>query len=159
MERRCPQCGTTLPAGVPAWVRDVSVGQVMTQDPVAIGPEESLMRAVEVMRRHGIRRIPIVIGDALVGLLAQGDLNRAQPSILSDSQEEFDRIMEETPVSRIMINSPVTVTEEMPLVEAARLLHKTKYGALPVVRNGKLVGIVTDHDLLDQLVGLLEQAG
>jgi acetoin utilization protein AcuB len=159
MERRCPQCGTTLPAGVPAWVRDVCVGRVMTQDPVAIGPEESLMRAVEVMRRHGIRRIPIVIGDALVGLLAQGDLNRAQPSILSDSQEEFNRIMEETPVSRIMINSPVTVTEEMSLAEAARLLHSTKFGALPVLRDGKLVGIVTDHDLLSQLVALLEQAG
>ena len=70
------------------------------------------MRAVEVMRKRGIRRIPIVVADTLVGLLAEGDLKRAQPSALSDSQEEFNRVMEETPVSRIMIHRPVTVAEE-----------------------------------------------
>ena len=60
----------------------------MTADPVTLGPEDSLMRAVEVMRQRGIRRIPIVVGGTLVGLLAEGDLKRAQPSALSDSEED-----------------------------------------------------------------------
>ena len=117
------------------------------------------MRALEVMRLHGIRRIPVVLGDALVGLVVEGDLKRAQPSTISDSQEEFNRVMEETPVSRIMVNHPICVREETPLVEAATTLRETKYGALPVLRDGQLVGIVTDIDLLASLTQLLSQAG
>jgi acetoin utilization protein AcuB len=131
----------------------------MTPNPVTLGPEDNLMRAVEVMRGRGIRRIPIVVGEMLVGLLAQGDLNRAQPSALSDSQEEFNRVMEEMQVSRIMIQNPVTVDESAPLLEAARTLHGTKYGGLPVTRSGQLVGMITDHDMIGCLAELLAQGG
>jgi acetoin utilization protein AcuB len=159
MSQRCPECGTELPEGVPAWVRHLTVSYAMTADPVTLGPEDSLMRAVEVMRARNVRRLPIVVGGALVGLLAEGDLKRAQPSALSDSMEEFQRVMEGTPVSRIMIAKPVTVSDATPLLEAARTLHTTKFGALPVVRDGKLVGILTDTDLLRCLVELLDHAG
>jgi acetoin utilization protein AcuB len=131
----------------------------MTRDPVTLGPEDSLMRALELMRKRGIRRVPIVVADTLVGLLAEGDLKRAQPSALSDSEEEFVRVMEGTPLSRIMINQPLSVAEETPLLEAARTLHTTKFGALPVLRDGRLVGILTDTDLLGCLAELLEQGG
>lgn len=159
MDNRCPDCGAALPAGVPAWVRRLTVGQVMTPDPITLGPEDSLMRALEVMRMRGIRRIPILVADTIVGLLAEGDLKRAQPSTLSDSEDEFNRVMEETTVSRIMINRPMTVSEDTPLLEAAQTLHTMKYGALPVVRNEKLVGILTDNDLLRCLVDLLSHGG
>lgn len=159
MDNRCPQCGVALPEGVPAWVRQLTVRDAMTLDPVTLGPEDSLIRGLEVMRMKGIRRIPIVVADNLVGLLAEGDLKRAQPSTLSDSQEEFDRVMEGTTVSRIMINKPITVTEDTPLLEAAQTLHTTKFGALPVLREGRLVGILTDSDLLRCLVDLLVQGG
>lgn len=159
MENRCPQCGVTLPAGVPAWVRQLTVAQVMTPDPVTLGPEDSLMKAVEVMRMRGIRRIPILVGDMLVGLLAEGDLKRAQPSTLSGSEEEFNRIMEETSISRIMINNPISAREDMTLLEAARTLQGTKFGALPVLRDARLVGIVTDNDLLRCLVDVLAHGG
>ena len=159
METRCPDCGTALPQGIPTWVRHLKVADVMTASPVTLGPEESLMQAVQAMQKAGIRRLPIVVADTLVGILAQGDLNRAQPSALSGSQEEFTRVMEETPVSRIMIQSPVTVSEETALVEAARTLLTMKFGALPVTRDGRLVGIVTDSDLLRCLIDLLAHGG
>jgi CBS domain-containing protein len=159
MPQKCPACGVPLPEGVPAWVRRLTVANVMTRDPATLGPEDSLMRAVELMRKRRIRRIPIVVADTLVGLLAEGDLKRAQPSALSDSEEEFVRVMEGTPVSRIMINKPVSVSEDTPLLEAARTLHTTKFGALPVLREGRLVGILTDTDLLGCLTSLLEQGG
>ncbi|MBI3931992.1 MAG: CBS domain-containing protein [Acidobacteria bacterium] len=159
MNHRCPKCGETLPAGVPAWIRQLTVRQAMTPDPVTLGPEDSLMRALEVMRMRGIRRIPIVAGETLVGLLAEGDLKRSQPSTLSDSEEEFNRVMEGTPVSRIMISNPITVSEDAELLDAAQTLHTTKFGALPVLRHGKLVGILTDNDLLRCLVDLLSHGG
>jgi len=159
MENRCPECGTTLPRGVPAWARQLTVADAMTKDPVTLGPEDSLMQAVEVMRKRGIRRVPVVVADTLVGLLAEGDLKRAQPSALSDSEEEFVRVMDGTPISRIMIQNPMTTTEHVPLLDAAQTLHTTKFGALPVLRDGKLVGILTDSDLVGCLVGLLSQGG
>lgn len=140
-------------------LRLLTVGQFMTPDPITLEPEDSLMRAVEVMRLRGIRRIPIVLADMLVGLLVEGDLKRAEPSTLSESQEEFNRVMEETPISRIMIQNPITVTASTPLAEAAQTLHTTKYGALPVVEDGRVVGIVTDNDLLRALVEILSSSG
>jgi acetoin utilization protein AcuB len=159
LEHRCPQCGNALPEGTPAWVRQLKVSQYMSTSPVTLGPEDSLMRAVEVMRLHGIRRIPIMMGDSLIGLLTEGDLKRAQPSILDASQDEFNRIMEETQVSRIMINQPMVVMEDTPLLEAARILHETKFGALPVMRRLEIVGIITDNDLLGAFADILAQAG
>ncbi len=159
MENRCPQCGVFLPQGTPAWIRQLTVRDVMTAEPVTLGPEDTLMRAVEVMRMRGIRRIPIVVADTLVGVLSEGDLKRAQPSTLSDSEEEFNRVMEETQISRIMINKPITVGEDTPLLEAAQTLHTTKFGALPVLREGRLVGILTDSDVIGCLVTLFGQGG
>ena len=120
----------------------------MTSDPVTLDPDDTLMRAVEVMRLRGVRRVPIVVGTRLVGLLVEGDLKRAEPSPLDESQEEFERVMEGTPIARIMIQSPLTVTADLPLLEAAKILQRTKYGALPVVAGDQLIGILTDNDLL-----------
>ncbi|HEY3120645.1 MAG TPA: CBS domain-containing protein [Vicinamibacteria bacterium] len=159
MRNRCPRCGAELPDGVPAWVRQLTVRDVMTANPVTIGPEDTLSRAQEVMRIHGIRRIPVMVADTLVGLLAEGDLKRAQPSTLDATEEEFRRVMDGTQVARIMIKDPDTVTDETPLSEAVRTLQTTKFGALPVLREGRLCGIVTDTDLLGCLATLVAQGG
>ena len=129
----------------------------MTPDPVTLSPEENLMEALQLMRLRKIRRIPIVAHGKLVGLLTEGDVKRAEPSTLSDTQEEFLEVMEGTPVNRIMIENLVTTTPDAPLVDAARTLWSSKYGALPVLEDGKLVGILTDNDLLGALVKLLER--
>ena len=63
------------------------------------------MEAAQVMRLRKIRRIPIVVGGKLVGLLTEGDLKRAEPSTLSDTQEHFTEVMEGTQVNRIMIEN------------------------------------------------------
>jgi acetoin utilization protein AcuB len=135
--------------------RRPTVAEFMTPNPFTLEPEDSLMQALEIMRLRGVRRIPVVLAGMLVGLLVEGDLKRAEPSTLSQSQEDFNRVMEGTTISRIMIQTPVTVTTGTPLVEAARTLHSTKYGALPVVEDGRLVGIITDNDMLRALIDIL----
>jgi acetoin utilization protein AcuB len=159
MIQLCPKCGVTLPEGVPASVRSLRVGDAMTPDPVTLEPEDTLARALEVMRLRGIRRVPIVLAGVLVGLLAEGDLKRAQPSTLSSDEEEFRRVMEGTPISRIMIDAPITLDEQAPLLEAVRTLQSNKFGALPVLRDGQLCGILTDTDLIRVLGDLLQHAG
>ena len=66
-----------------------TVRDVMTREPFTLEPEDSLMKAVEMMRLRGVRRAPIVLAGMLVGLLVEGDLKRAEPSTLSDSQDDF----------------------------------------------------------------------
>lgn len=159
MQSRCPQCGLTLPQGTPAWIRQVTVGQLMTPNPVTLGPEDSLATAVQTMRRHHVRRVPVVLAGELVGIVAEGDLKRASPSTLSDSAEEYERVMEETVISRIMVARPITTVESAPLIEAVHTLQTTKFGSLPVLRDGHLVGILTDNDVLRFLHDLLGQSG
>ena len=134
----------------------MKVRDVMTTDPLTLAPEESLMEALQTMRLRSIRRIPIVLDGKLVGLLTEGDLKRAEPSTLSDTQEHFTQVMEGTPISRIMIENLVTTTPDTPLLEAAQVLWTNKYGALPVLEGERLVGILTDNDLLGAFVRLLE---
>jgi acetoin utilization protein AcuB len=137
----------------------LTVSDYMTPDPMTVEPEDPLMRALETIRLRGVRRLPVTVGGILVGLVTEGDLKRAEPSTLTDSEADFNRVMEETPISRIMIQNPVTTTADTPLLEAAEILLNTKYGALPVVAGGHVVGILTDHDLIRALVDVLREAG
>jgi len=135
------------------------VSDYMTPDPMTVAPEDSLMEALEVMRLRKVRRLPVAVGGTLVGLVTEGDLKRAEPSMLSQTEDDFNRVMEETPVSRIMIQSPMTVAPETPLLEAADSLYETKYGAVPVVAEGRIVGILSVNDLVRALVDLLREQG
>jgi monofunctional biosynthetic peptidoglycan transglycosylase len=134
------------------------VSDYMTENPITVEPEEPLMRALEIIRLRGVRRLPVAVGGMLVGLITEGDLKRAEPSTLTDSQEDFTRVMEGTPISRIMISKPVTTTADTPLMEAAEIMLNTKYGALPVVADGRVVGILTDNDLTRALVDVMREA-
>jgi acetoin utilization protein AcuB len=131
------------------------VSNYMTPEPITLSPEDTLLEALETMRLRGVRRLPVTVGGMLVGLVTEGDLKRAEPSTLTDSEEDFNRVMEGTPVSRIMIQNPITATAQTSLLEAAETVHGTKYGALPVVAEGRLVGILTDNDLVHALVDVL----
>jgi acetoin utilization protein AcuB len=134
------------------------VSDYMTENPITIEPEEPLMRALEIIRLRGVRRVPVAVGGMLVGLITEGDIKRAEPSTLTDSQEEFNRVMEGTPIARIMISKPVTTTADAPLMEAAEIMLNTKYGALPVVSGNRVIGILTDNDLTRALVDLMREA-
>jgi acetoin utilization protein AcuB len=134
------------------------VSDYMTENPITLEPEEPLMRALEIIRLRGVRRLPVAVGGMLVGLVTEGDIKRAEPSTLTDSQEDFARVMEETPISRIMISKPVTTTADTPLIEAAEIMLNTKYGALPVLAGSRVIGILTDNDLTRALVDALREA-
>jgi acetoin utilization protein AcuB len=136
----------------------LQVADYMTPNPITVEPEEPLMRAVEIIRLRGVRRLPVTVGGILVGLVTDGDLKRAEPSMLTDSEEDFNRVMEQTPISRIMIQNPLTTTADTLLVDAAEVLLNTKYGALPVVAGGHVVGIITVNDFMRALVEIFREA-
>jgi acetoin utilization protein AcuB len=113
----------------------------MTTDPVTIGHEAEVRQALEILRERRLRHLPVLDDDdALVGIVSEKDLLRAQPECL---------------VREVMTKDVVTVTEYTALEEAARIMADSKISSLPVMRNGKLVGIVTETDLFQVFLEFL----
>ena len=133
-------------------VRDYMISEVET-----LAPDDSMEMAVMLERRCRIRHIPIVEGGALVGIVTDRDLKRAMPSPLTGTdQQTYDRVAAGTHVRQIMTRSPVTIAPDAPLKDAVRILCEEKFGALPVVEAGKLVGILTETDVLRAFLRILD---
>jgi acetoin utilization protein AcuB len=129
-------------------VRDKMHGEVVT-----ITPDQSLRTARERMRQHGVRRLPVVEHDRLVGIITDRDVRQAWASpATSLSVHELLYLLERVTVAEVMTWQTVTVTPDTPLVEAARLLHDHKVGGLPVVEGGAVVGMITGTDLLEAFI-------
>jgi CBS domain-containing protein len=135
----------------------VTVEQRMTRDVVTLEQGQSLRDAMGVMQRHRIRHAPVLDGDRLVGILTDRDVKRATPSLLSGiDREQYDRVLSQTRVGQVMTRNPYSVTPTTSLRDAVKLFVDRKFGALPVVEAGRLVGILTQTDLLRAFYETLE---
>jgi acetoin utilization protein AcuB len=109
--------------------------------------------------RSTFRHLPVVRGRQLVGVITERDVKQYAPSVLSGiSAEDYNSIMETTPISRVMARSPITVRPEQSVLEAAKLLYAKRLGCLPVIRDSELVGIITTTDMLKVLAQILEKS-
>ena len=134
-----------------------TVEERMTRRVVTVTENASLREALALLQRHRIRHIPVVEGEMIVGILTDRDVKRATPSLLSGvSQEDYDRVLAQTHVSQVMTRNPFSVTPSTSLKDATKLLADRKYGALPVVEGDRLVGILTNTDLLRAFYESLE---
>lgn len=132
------------------------VGQWMTKDPLTVGPKESIVLARMIMRQRGIRRLPVVEGDRVVGMVTDRDLREAWASDANSlSAQELNYILERIPVRDVMSAPPITVTPETDLEAAVTLLRDKKIGGLPVVSDDRLVGILTDTDIFKAFAQVL----
>ncbi len=135
----------------------VKVSAVMTKNPETVSPDESLRVAMEKMQTGGFRRLPVLKDGALVGIISDRDLRRATNSPLVLHERWYDdMLLDHISVLGAMTPLPITVDADAPLVEAARLMRDHKIGGLPVLKNDKLVGIITETDALNYLIQLLE---
>lgn len=122
----------------------------MQEELYTLSEDDSLMEAINLIRKHQIRHIPVLDSDqALVGIVSGGDIKKFTPSILTENDaDEFRRVLEETPIGKIMTREPTTVAPNTPIRQVVEIFCQKKYGALPVIAGGKLVGIVTGTDML-----------
>lgn len=134
------------------------VRDVMTHDPVTIGPNQSIGTALARMRRGNFRRMPVLENGKLVGIVTDRDLRLAMNSPYVLREGWYDSyLMEHIEVRSCMTPNPVTVSPDMPLAEAVRLLQSQKFGGVPVVWGGVVVGILSETDLMQCLLVLLEK--
>lgn len=121
----------------------------MTAGVITVHPGETLRHAVNLLRMHRIRHLPVVEDGKLLGILTDRDIKRATPSLLSGGgQTEHDRVLDQTRISQIMTREPISVRSDASIKEALELLVHRKIGALPVVDHDELVGIITEVDFL-----------
>jgi acetoin utilization protein AcuB len=114
----------------------------MTPTPITISPEETIIAAYEKMRHHHIRRLPVVEQENLVGIITIGDVR----SIISIDTGAKELLIHRT-VASAMTPSPITTVTGENVGEAARLMMKHKISGLPVMDEGKLVGVISEADL------------
>ena len=128
----------------------------MTHEPITVSPETSFPDAFRTIREEGIRYLPVVGKKGkLVGIVTQTDLLQASPSSATTlTVFEMNYLLAHLQVSEVM-SSPITVSEDDPLEEAARIMVENKIGCLPVMRNGELVGIITETDIFKAFVETL----
>ena len=129
---------------------------IMTTDLVTVSPDANLAEARALMQEHRIRHLPVVneAGEC-VGLLTSSDVLAATDSMLRDPRERIRS--NEVLVSDVMVTEVVSVGPQASLRQAALFLEKHKIGCLPVISDGKLVGIITDTDFVGVAINLLEQ--
>jgi len=129
----------------------------MTRDPVTVTPETSFQEALKIIRERKIRRLPVLDERGhLVGIVAEKDLLYASPSpVTSLSIYELHYLLSKLKVREVMTKEVITATEYTPLEEAARIMADNKIGALPVMRDDKLVGIITETDLFKIFLEML----
>jgi acetoin utilization protein AcuB len=129
----------------------------MTQDPVTVSPDTSVSEALNLMRQKKVRRMPVVDKRGhLVGIVAEKDLLYASPSpATSLNVYEIGYLLSKLKVKEIMAKNVVTVTEDAPLEEAARVMVDSAVGGLPVVRDKSVVGIITETDVFKILLEMM----
>jgi len=129
----------------------------MSKPVITIHPDLPMQDALNLMRKEHIRRLPVVnkLG-RLVGIVSEGELLHASPSdATSLSFYEVNYLLSKITVNEVMRKNVITVAEDTPLEEAARIMADNKIGGLPVVRDNEVVGIITETDLFKIFLELL----
>ena len=120
----------------------------MTSDPMTIGPDATLGDAYVLMKKHGFRHVPIVENEVLVGIISLTDIGRQGATVAAILAK---------PLREVMVSNLITIGPEEGADVAAAKMAAKKINCLPVVTDGKLVGIVTTYDLLDVLARYLRE--
>ncbi len=125
----------------------MKIRSLMIPDPIVITKEASIAEAIEIMKINSIRHLPVVSGKtkSLQGFVTMADLRLGLiPSMVSDIS-----------LSDVMIKNPIVIDPDEDIEIAAQLIYKHKIGGIPVVRKNKLVGIITESDILRAFIDMM----
>jgi len=132
------------------------IRDVMSTNVVAVDEKTSIHDARKIMGAHKIRRLPVMRKDKLVGLITEHMLLEASPSPATAlSIHELHYLLAKMTVKDIMVKKPFTISPDMPPEEAMQLGQEMGYGGFPVVENNRLVGVVTESDIVRLMARVL----
>ncbi len=129
----------------------------MSRPVITITTDVPMQDALNLMREENIRRLPIVDKRGqLVGIVTESDLLHASPSqVTTLSVWELNYLLSKITIDEIMTTQVVSVAPDIPLEDAARVMADNRIGGVPVVRQGEVVGIITETDLFKVFLEML----
>jgi CBS domain-containing protein len=134
----------------------MTIKEVMSREVVTIAPTESCLDAVVRMQRARIRHLPVMNRDGLlVGIVTDRDLRHRlfNPRVFATvGSTPVDKLLDGVRVAEIMSTDVMTVESDASVGDAAETMRKHRVGSLPVMERGRMVGIVTEVDILRQIV-------
>ncbi|MDX1614641.1 MAG: CBS domain-containing protein [Candidatus Promineifilaceae bacterium] len=130
----------------------LTVGDLMTMDPLTVTADTPLRVVIDQMKISGCRQLPVVNAQGrLLGIVTDRDVRLAMNSpIVLHGRWQDEELLKSAVAESCMTPDPVTVSSTTPAYRAAEMLSAYKFGALPVVDQGRLVGIITVTDFLDR---------
>ncbi len=133
------------------------VGERMSHPVITVSPKTPMQEAHKMMRDENIRRMPVVDERGrLVGIVSESDFLHASPSDVSSlSVWEMNYMLSKITVEKIMTREVITTQADTPIEEAARKMVDSKIGGVPVLKDGELVGIITETDLFKIFLEML----
>jgi CBS domain-containing protein len=124
----------------------------MREHPVTIDPDATLSAAQELMLENEVRRLPVVERGELVGIITNSDILRQIPANVEEVDDDTRLLLTQRTVREVMTYSPMTINPSATIQEAAERMLEYQISGLPVVRNGKVVGIITESDIFRLVV-------
>ena len=125
------------------------ISEWMSPHPITVGPGTPVSEARELMRRKRIRHLLVMTGERLVGIITDRDIRLVLPSpATSLSVWEIHYLVAKMTVEQVMTRAVITIAPDRPVAEAVRVMLERKIGALPVAEGWRVVGIITETDLL-----------
>lgn len=132
------------------------VGERMSHPVISVSPETPIHDALVMFKKEHIRRAPVMKDGKMVGIISEHDLINASPSPVSTlSVWEMNYLLSKITVKGVMTKKVMTVKKDTPIEEAARIMADNKLGGLPVVDDGKVVGMITETDLFKIFLELM----
>jgi acetoin utilization protein AcuB len=129
------------------------VSAIMTKNIIGLTRSDDLQHAEMLFKRHKIKHIPVVSGEAVIGMLSYSDLLKISYADVTEDENNVDAVVYNMfTIEQVMVKDVVTITSETTIKEAAEILAESEFHALPVVDDGTLVGIVTTTDLLNYFI-------
>lgn len=140
-------------------MKDLLVKDWMTARVITVDVHTALPDAHKLMRSHKIRRLPVMDGDTVVGIVTRSDIREASPSdATSLSVWELHYLLGKLTMGDMMTPRPFTILPTASIRDAARMMDNHKIGGLPVVdTEGKLQGIITESDIFRILIAWFDQ--
>lgn len=130
------------------------ISEIMTKNVITLKHTDELETAERLFKKNHIRHIPVVSGDAIIGILSYTDLLRISfADAIDEDEDNVDTVVYNMfTIEQVMAKNLISVSSTTPIKEVAEILSKREFHALPVVDDGKLVGIVTTTDLINYLI-------
>lgn len=136
----------------------LTVIDIMTENPATVERSTPLSEVIGLMKACACRQIPVVENEKVIGIITDRDIRLAMnsPFVLHERKQEQE-LLNNVTAEACMTRDPMTIEASAPAEQAAELLKMYKFGSLPVISEGRLIGIITVSDILGSYINLLRE--